>query len=113
MAGFPSESGRDVQEHRPTGDGRVVNMSAGHLNGYPYADLALYLGTSTLAGYDGSPVAIPTDVMFANYPNVYVEASGTLEPVAGVSVTPEPASLLLLATGLLGCAAMWRKRLAA
>jgi hypothetical protein len=79
-------------------------------NGSPYADLNLFLPTTTLAGFDGSPVVIPTDVLFATFPNVYFAGSGTLEPTSGTSVTPEPGSLLLLATGLLGLAGLtWRR----
>ncbi len=80
-------------------------------SGSPFADLNLFLPTLTLAGYNGSPVVFPTDVAFLTFPNLYFSGSGTLEP--GTSVTPEPGSLLLLATGLMGMAGLMWRRLAA
>ena len=77
--------------------------------GTPFGDLNLFLPITSLVGYDGSSIAFPTNVTFATIPNLYFAGSGTLEPA---SVTPEPASLLLLATGLLGFAVLWRRRFA-
>lgn len=82
-------------------------------NGSPYADLNLFLPITTLVGYTGSPVVIPTDVLFATFPNVYFAGSGRLEPASGTSVTPEPGSLMLLGTGLLGFAGVVRRKFAA
>lgn len=82
-------------------------------NGSPYADLNLFLPTSTLAGYSGSAVVFPTDVLFATFPNIYFSGSGTLEPASGTSVTPEPGSLMLLGTGLLGFAGVIRRKFVA
>ena len=84
-----------------------VNIFA---SGSPYGDLFLSLPTATLAGYDGSAIAYPTDVAFSTNPQLYFGEPGTLEPT---SVTPEPSSWMLLATGLLGFAGLaWRKAVA-
>jgi hypothetical protein len=80
-------------------------------SGSPFADLNLFLPELTLAGYDGSPIVFPTNVSFLTFPNLYFAGTGTLEPAT--SVTPEPGSLLLLATGLLGLAVLWRRQFAA
>ena len=72
-------------------------------------DLDLFLPTATLAGYDGSSISSHTDLLIRDLGAVPV--SGSLESAGGnTSVTPEPGSLLLLATGLMGLAGlMWRR----
>lgn len=70
-------------------------------------DLFLALPTSTLAGYDGSAIAYPTDVAFNTDPLLYFGESGTVAPV---SPTPEPGSWMLLGTGLVGLMGLgWRR----
>jgi PEP-CTERM motif len=110
VAGFlPYQDGTldQVGLQSPTLFGYGVNVFS---TGSPFADVNLFLATITLAGYDGSPVVFPTNVTFLSFPSLYFAGSGTLEPA---SVTPEPNSLLLLATGLLGFAGLaWRKAVA-
>jgi hypothetical protein len=109
VAGFlPYQNGTldQVGGQTPSFLGYYVNVFS---NGSPYGDLNLFLQTGSLAGYNGSPISFPTNVTFLSFPNLYFAGSGTLEPAP----TPEPGSLLLLATGLLGLAGLaWRKAVA-
>jgi hypothetical protein len=110
VAGFlPYQDGTldQVGLQSPTFFGYGVNV---YSNGLPLGDVNLFLATSNLVGYDGSPIVFPTNVTFLTFPNLYFAGSGSLEPA---SVTPEPNSLLLLATGLIGLAGFaWRKAVA-
>ena len=76
--------------------------------GSSFDELRLFLPTATLNGFDGSSVTNLSDVIVGG--TSVIPVSGTLE----TSVTPEPGSLLLLATGLMGLAGlMWRRFAAA
>jgi hypothetical protein len=109
VAGFvPWQDGTldQVGLQGPSFFGYGVNV---YSNGWPLGDVNLFLGTGSLVGYDGSPIVFPTNVTFLTFPNLYFAGSGTLEPAP----TPEPGSLLLLATGLVGLAGFaWRKAVA-
>lgn len=61
------------------------------------------IGVTTLKGYTGGPFSLAGDVV--------APVSGNLQSTAA-TVTPEPSSIALLATGLLGVAGVVRKSLA-
>lgn len=113
VAGFPSYQDGTLSVVGAQGPGFLgYNVDVASV-GSPHADASLYLQVDSLAGYEGGDLVFPTSVSFASFPDFYFEGSGTLEPVSGVSVTPEPASLILLSTGLLGFAGVLRRRFAA
>ena len=109
-SGFPHLSNftiTEIAQQGQSGGGEFVNIiSADSLN----AELQLALPATTLAGFDGSPAV--SSALFIE--STAVHGSGSLEPMSGTSVTPEPGGLLLLATGLMGLAGlMWRRFAAA
>jgi hypothetical protein len=76
----------------------------------------LFLPTDTVAGYTGGSICINSNVSNCGDPTLFEADSGIFEATSGsltevaVATTPEPASLLLLATGLLGFAGIgWRR----
>jgi hypothetical protein len=95
---FPNGTFTIVGSQKTQGDGFLVDIDS---HSVP-EQLELFLPAPTLAGYDGSSVSVSLDSAF--------NESGSLEPMGGTSVTPEPGGLLLLATGLVGLAGlMWRR----
>lgn len=105
----------------PTGNSFYTIASQGVSNGdyavealgsaYP---LTIVLPVTTLAGYNGSVVCTETlgSGCFASSTLLFPAISGSLTPLASTSVTPEPSSIALLGTGMLGVAGVVCKRLA-
>ena len=77
--------------------------------------LEIVLPITTLAGYNGSVVCTETlgPGCFASSTLLFPAISGSLTPLASTAVTPEPSSIALLGTGMLGVAGIVRKRFTA
>lgn len=95
-AGGVLESGVDLQ------NGTNLYVGTG--------DVHFTISGNTLIGFKGDNFNLP--MMGDNYVGQVSFGSSTITPSAPTSVTPEPSSIALLSTGLLGIAGIARKRVA-
>jgi len=74
----------------------------------------LNAGGTTFAGFGASALTFTGDTIFANFAGLTISQGQTVEidlaPASSPSTVPEPASLLLLGTGVLRLAARRRRR---
>ena len=122
----------DGVSYSVSGDDSVVNGDTTEIYGedgdptptYEPDQFFLVLPTDSLVGYTGSAIcssSLPcggTETIFGidegEYPvdpTVFVATSGTLELPGADTATPEPSTIALLSTGLLGTATLLRRRL--
>lgn len=96
-------------------------FNASSFNGFEFTDLStdpditgVTIDAASSADMEGAGITFTSDEVFVNLEGLSVNASDTLvldlsfAPAA--SVTPEPASIALLASGLLGVAGTMRRR---
>jgi hypothetical protein len=113
--GFPPDTLSTITSQGPTGHPPVeeVTVYDGGLTA-----LDLYLPVATLAGYDGGPICSfdtsgchfdDTDYQVFLFGNFAL--AGSLTPETNIAPAPEPSSLLLIGTGLLGMAGVMRRKI--
>ena len=103
-----------------TGNGGFFSASQGVSNGDYFLDsattgpytLSIILPVTSLVDYNGSAVCTESlgSGCFASSYLDFPAISGRLTPIASTTVTPEPSSIALLGTGMLGVAGVIRKR---
>lgn len=110
----------DLSGNLPTGSSYTI-ASQGFSNGDYSVDalgtgypLTIVLPVTTLVGYNGSVVCTESlgPDCFSSSTLIFPAISGSLTPLASTTVTPEPSSIALLGTGMLGIAGLVRKRIA-